>query len=78
MGAGYLADSNVVIDLFWGRLPASCAQWLDQRLARQRVYLSVINRVELLTKTEPVAEYKLMQEFVQSVAVLPFDEPIIW
>lgn len=78
MGARYLADTNVIIDLVLGRLPKVCATWLDRRLAAQRVAMSVITRIELLTKTEPVAEYKLMQEFTQSVPVLAFDEPVIW
>lgn len=39
--------------------------------------MSVITRIELLTKTAPAAEYAFMQAFVRSVAVLPLDEPVI-
>ncbi len=78
MEARYLADSNVIIDLVLGRLPPTCARWLDRRIESQTIYLSVINRIELLIKTEPVAEHAVMQQFVHSVTVLPFDEPVIW
>jgi predicted nucleic acid-binding protein len=77
MGAGYLADSNALIDLFLGRLPAASATWLDQHIAQGAISLSVITRIELLTKTQPAAEYELMQTLVSSVMVLPLDEPVI-
>lgn len=76
MGARYLADTNTIIDLVVGRLPAAGISWLEQQLARQTVAISVVTRIELLTKTEPAAEYATMQSFVQSVAVLPLDEPV--
>ena len=77
MGAGYLADSNAIIDLFLGRLPAASATWLEQHIEQGAIRLSVITRIELLTKTQPVAEYALMQELMNSVTVLPLDEPVI-
>jgi toxin FitB len=77
MGARYIADSNVIIDLVLGRLPQTSADWLDTQITAQQVAISVITRIELLSKTAPIAEYLFMQSFVQSVAVLPIDEPII-
>ncbi|AMJ66531.1 type II toxin-antitoxin system VapC family toxin [Hymenobacter sp. PAMC 26628] len=77
MGAEYLADTNAVIDLVLGRLPLVSAEWLDQRLDQQLVALSVITRIELLTKIEPATEYAFMQSFVQSVEVFPLDEPVV-
>ena len=77
MGAGYLADSNAIIDLLLGRLPTISATWLDQCIEQGAVSLSVITRIELLTKTQPAAEYALMQALVNSVTVLPLDEPVI-
>ena len=76
MGARYLADTNTIIDLVVGRLPVASSSWLEQQLEQQAVAISVIIRIELLTKTEPAAEYATMQTFVQSVAVLPLDEPV--
>jgi predicted nucleic acid-binding protein len=77
MGARYLADTNTIIDLVVGRLPTASISWLEQQLTQQTVAISVVTRIELLTKTEPASEYATMQAFVQSVAVLPLDEPAI-
>ncbi len=75
MGARYLADTNTIIDLVVGRLSAAGSTWLEQQLTQQTVSISVVTRIELLTKTEPAAEHAIMQAFVQSVEVLPLDEP---
>ena len=77
MGAGYLADTNVVIDLVLGKLPPASATWLDTQLAAQQVAISVITRIELLSKLVPAPEFTFLESFVQSVAVLPLDEPTI-
>ena len=77
MGTRYLADTNTIIDLVIGRLPVAGIVWLEQQLREQTVAISVITRIELLTKTEPASEYATMQAFVQSVTVLPLDEPTI-
>ena len=77
MGARYLADTNAIIDLVVGRLPLAAASWLQRQLGQQLVAISVITRIELLTKTEPAAEYATMQAFVRDVQVFSFDEPVI-
>ena len=77
MGAGYIADTNVIIDLVLGRLPAASATWLDTQLAGPQVVVSVITRIELLGKLVPAPEASFLQSFIQSVAVLPLDEPVI-
>ncbi|MET4108125.1 type II toxin-antitoxin system VapC family toxin [Hymenobacter sp. UYP22] len=77
MGAGYVADTNVIIDLVVGRLPVTAADWLEQQLNRQAIAVSVVTRIELLTKTEPATEYATMQAFVQAVQVLPIDELVV-
>lgn len=77
MGAGYLADTNVVIDLVLGRLPVASAMWLDTQLMAQQVAISVITRIELLGKLVPAPEAAFLQSFVESVEVLPLDEPVI-
>ena len=74
MGTRYLADTNTIIDLVVGRLPAASSSWLEQQLEQQAVAIPIITRIELLTKTEPASEYATMQAFVQSVAVLPLNE----
>ncbi len=77
MGTHFLADSNVLIDLMLGRLPAVSASWLERLLATRQVAISVVSRIELLTKTEPAAEYVLMQALVSELSVLALDEPVI-
>lgn len=77
MGARYVADTNVVIDLVLGRLPAASATWLDAQLTKQQVVISVITRIELLGKLVPAPEAAFLQSFVQAVDVLPLAEPVI-
>lgn len=77
MGARYLADSNAIIDLVLNRLPQASAAWLDAQITAQQVAISVITRIELLTKTAPAAEYAIMQAFTQAIQILPLDEPVI-
>ena len=74
MGARYLADTNTIIDLVVGRLPIASIAWLEQELGQQTVAISVVTRIELLTKKEPASEYETMQSFVKSVDVLLLDE----
>lgn len=76
MGTGYLADTNVIIDLVLGRLPTAGAAWVDAQLAAGKVSISIITRIELLGKLVPTPEYAFLQSFVQSVAVLSLDEPV--
>ena len=77
MGAQYLADTNVIIDLVLGRLPVASATWLDAQLMAQQVAVSVITRIELLGKLVPAPEAAFLQSFVQSVNVLSLDEAVI-
>ncbi len=77
MGTGYLADTNAIIDLFLSRLPTASVNWLDRCIGYGLISLSVVTRIELLTKTQPVDEYQLMQELITSVKILPLDEPAI-
>ena len=70
---GYLADTNVVIDLVLGRLPVASAAWLDTQLAAQQGAISIIIRIELPGKLVPAPELAFHQSSVQSVKVFPLD-----
>jgi predicted nucleic acid-binding protein len=48
MGRSYLIDTNAVIDLIAGKLPTSGEDWIENVLVTEDVYLSIINRIELL------------------------------
>lgn len=76
MGTGYLADTNVIIDLVLGRLPTAGAAWVDAQMAAGKVSISIITRIELLGKLVPAPEYAFLQSFVQSVAVLSLYESV--
>ena len=44
----YLIDTNVIIDLFEGRLPQKSAIWVDNLILSGNATMSVINKIELL------------------------------
>lgn len=77
MGARYLADTNALIDLVLDGLPQAGATWLDTQIIVHQVAISVITRIELLGKIVPTADFDFLQALVQSVEVLPLNEPVI-
>lgn len=77
MGADFLADTNLVIDFLNKKLPPASIAWLEQLVANQRLVLSVVVRIELLSWNGPPAEMQLLQSFIAANEVLPLDEPVI-
>jgi len=77
MGADFLADTNLVIDFLNKKLPPASIAWLEQLVANQRLALSVVVRIELLSWNGPPAEMQLLQSFIAANEVLPLDEPVI-
>jgi predicted nucleic acid-binding protein len=77
MGTYFLADTNAVIDFLNGKLPAASAAWVQQLLVEQRLVLSVIVRIELLSWSGSLADMQPIQEFIAACLVLPLDEPVI-
>ncbi len=77
MGADFLADTNLVIDFLNKKLPPASIAWLEQLVANQRLALSVVVRIELLSWNGPPAEMQLLQSFISANEVLPLDEPVI-
>lgn len=77
MGAYFLADTNAGIDFLNGKLPPASAAWVQQLLAEQRLVLSVVVRIELLSWAGGEANMQPIHEFIAASLVLPLDEPVI-
>ena len=77
MGAGYLADTNSVIDFLSKKLPLASIDWIEQLVVNQQLALSVVVRIELLSWNGPPTEMQLLKSFIAATEVLPLDEPVI-
>ena len=77
MGADFLVDTNTGIDFLNGKLPTASTYWLQQLLDSQRLILSVIVRIELLSWAGDAADMQLLEDFIAVATVLPLDEPVI-
>lgn len=76
MGAYFLADTNAGIDFLNGKLPAASAAWMQQLLVEQRLILSIVVRIELLSWSGSLADMQPIQELIAASLVLPLDEPV--
>lgn len=77
MGPYFLADTNAGIDFLNGKLPAASAAWVQQAPVEQRLVLSVVVRIELLSWPGSSADMQPIEEFIAASLVLPLDEPVI-
>ena len=77
MGATYLIDTNIISKLFDGVLPINALNLMSD-LATDKQYISVINRIELLSWKE-LKGNKLndVKEFLKEITELELTEPII-
>lgn len=76
MGPYFLADTNAGIDFLNGKLPVANAAWVQQLLDEQRLILSVIVRIELLSWSGSPADMQPVEEFIAASLVLPLDESV--
>ena len=74
MGADFLIDTNAGIDFLNGKLPPASTAWLEQALDAQRLAMSVVVRIELLSWQGPAAEMQALEDFIAATEVLPLDE----
>ncbi|SHJ30498.1 hypothetical protein SAMN02745146_2830 [Hymenobacter daecheongensis DSM 21074] len=77
MGARYAVDTNVGIDFLAGALPADSTGWLESQLNANRLVLSVVVRMELLSWRGTPAAMQLLEDFIAANEQLPIDEPAI-
>lgn len=77
MGARFLIDSNAIIELLAGRLPAATSAWLDEAVARQLIAYSVINRIEVLSWPDASpADMAAATEWLAANQELPLSKPV--
>ena len=74
MGADFLIDTNAAIDFLNGKLPPTSTAWLEQLLDAQRLAMSVVVRIELLSWQGAPAEMQALEDFIAATEVLPLDE----
>jgi len=74
MGAGYLADTNVIVDYLENKLPEKSIELLDNIV----IQLSVITRIELLVwQNISESQLKLLTDFIDTAVIFNLDESII-
>lgn len=77
MGAGYLIDSNVVIEFLGGSLPSSSSMFIENVIYQNLHYLSVINKIEILGFKGSTSELNLLEEFINESNLIPLSEDVV-
>ncbi len=77
MGAYFLIDTNAGIDFLNGKVPPDSTIWLGQLIDAQRLAMSVVVRIELLSWQGPPSEMQALEDFIAATKVLPLDEATI-
>lgn len=77
MGEKYLLDTNAVIEFLGGTLPNSGAAWVEEIVADDAHFLSVINHIELLGFNGEEGEMKVIEEFINISGVLPLSDEVV-
>jgi toxin FitB len=73
----YLIDTNVVIDLFEGRLPLKAAIWVDNFVLSGNSTISVINKIELLGFNSTPNTHQNLVKLINSGNVLSLTDSIV-
>lgn len=75
MGAGYLIDTNAVIDYLNNSLPEPAGSFLDQV---EEVNLSVVTRIELLVwRNANKQQIEVLKSYIAQSKVFDLVEPVI-
>ena len=77
MGAGYLIDSNAVIEFLGGMLPSASNDRLEDIVDQNDHSLSVINQIEVLGFNGPAEEMRTLEEFVTGSTLLPLSDDVV-
>jgi predicted nucleic acid-binding protein len=75
MGQRYLIDSNVIIDYTAARLPLQGSNFVEQ-IFNTDFLISVAVKIEVLGFDDLPGKINAMENFVNTAAILPLDEPV--
>ncbi len=73
----YLIDTNVIIDLFEGRLPQNAAIWVDNLVISGNATVSVINKIELLGFNSSPETYQNLVNLINMGTLLSLTDAIV-
>lgn len=77
MGQKYLIDTNVVIELLSATLPDDSINFLEMLIQENAHYLSVINRIELLSYKGSSEELELLHAFIKTAGAYSLIEDVV-
>ncbi len=77
MGLKYLLDTNTIIYYLADYLPETGTKWLKNILANQEHCISVISRIELLSKDDSEEETLRQQNFIAGSVMLNLEEEVV-
>ena len=77
MGTRFLIDTNAAIEFVGHTLPPDGIAWLQQVFIARNYALSVINRIELLSRPSPPSVDRVLRQLIGAATVFPLDEPVI-
>ncbi len=73
----YLIDTNVVIDLFEGRLPKKAALRVDDLVISGDASVSIINKIELLGFNSQPITYQNLVRLIDASTVISLTDTIV-
>jgi len=73
----HLIDSNAVIEFLGGSLPIAGLRWLEDLVDNNLHFLSVVNRIELLSYNGNPSEMQVLDDFIKASTVLLLTEDVI-
>ena len=77
MGRSVLIDTNVIIDLFYQRMPQAGGNFLTDIINSGQYYFSVINQIELLGYPSDEIQERYLIEVINNAKILPLSPRVV-
>ena len=77
MGRSILIDTNVIIDLFYRRMPQSGGIYVADIINSGNYCLSVINQIELLGYPSDTLQQQYLSEIINNARILPLTVDVV-